>query len=455
MGDNNPSSLSHTSPSIYLLNRPSRKEISFYRMSNANNKMMLLKRNNTEMADFWKLGPHTSPSSHPKKRRRLIRKQREDEGHTFCLPEEILFNILLRIPAKDLHEVVRYVSKQFFDIVTDPMFVRLHHQMSSAGFLIQNPNEDSKMSYIEADTTRLLKGTEIQIPFPARIMGSFNGLVLLHDLTNPDIFHVMNPATKVNISLPPLKGLCDINSHAGFGFTSSGLYKVVHVSAKASSKCVWMRVFTLGVDTAWRFIDLQGISIDVNKVKYALMHFPRFISGFIYWYNIANINGVALDVDTEIIYQFSPPEDLVRGDGNPIEFLSMGTCLGLLRQWQWGDVWRLWKLTSVKTGEWTEMAGINIRPLISMVNEMFYPSKLGGVWPVRLINGVFWFYRRVDDEYVVGRYDMVNKIFSFFPITQIHPHTLIYPHVHTLLSPGNRNRKPGILCSSIDDYNNY
>ncbi|KAK9756962.1 hypothetical protein RND81_01G132700 [Saponaria officinalis] len=421
------------------------------RMSNANK--MMLKKNNTEMADLLKLGHHmTRVENKAKKRRRLVRKQREDEGHTFCLPEEILFNILLLIPAQHLHEVVRFVSKQLFDIVIDPVFVRLHRQMSTPGFLIQNRNEKYKLSYIEPDSTRL-KVTEIQIPLRAKIMGSFNGLVLLHDLTNPHIYHVMNPATKVNFTLPPLTGLCDINSRdspAGFGLTSSGCYKVVHVSAKASSKCVRIRVFTLGVDTAWRFIDLRDISIGA-KVKNAWMCVPRFIAGFIYWSNCAHFDGIALDVDTEIIYQFSPPEDLVRY-GTPIWFLSTGTCLALLRQCQ-GDIWRLWKLTCVKTGEWTEMAGINIQPVLSRVDKMFYPSKINSVWPVWLINGDFWFYRRVDEEFVVVRYNLVNESFSFFPITHVCPDTLIHPHVHTLLS--TKNCKPAIKYSSIDDYNNY
>ncbi|KAK9669750.1 hypothetical protein RND81_13G152000 [Saponaria officinalis] len=394
---------------------------------------MLLKRNNTEMvypevtrvvtrAQKRRLNMEMAdPQVTRARKRTLARKQSEDESHTFRLPEEILFNILLRVPAKLLHEVVRCVSTQLFGIVTDPMFVRKHRQMSNAGFLIQNVKDKSKISYIEADTTRL-KLTEIQLPLPAPFMGSFNGFVLLHDLTKPYIFHVMNPVTKVNFSLPPMTGFCNYNSQVGFGITSSGLYKVVHISAKSTAKRVLMRVFTLGVDTTWLFIDLKGISIGLKEM-HAFMFCPRFIAGFIYWINFLHFTGVALDVDTEIIYRFSPPEDLirediVRNDDTSIRFLSMGTCLGLFRQSQGGDTWRFWKLTCVKTNEWTEMARINIQPLLSRVDKMFYPSKVKCVWPTRLINGEFWFYRRVDEEFVMVRYDLVNESFSFFPITK-------------------------------------
>ncbi|XP_074301265.1 uncharacterized protein LOC141632632 [Silene latifolia] len=298
-----------------------------------------------------------------------------------------------------------------------------------------------------------LKVTKFEIPLHARIVGSFNGLLLLHDLTNPEIFHVVNPVVKKKFSLPPLTGLGNIFSKAGYGLDSSGLCKVVHTSARACSNQVQikMRVFTVGVDMSWRFIDLQGISLNTKEKQYALKCSPCFIAGFFYWYTMPYYNGVALDIDTETIYQFSFPVDLTRRDGTSIRFLSTETCLGLVRTKT--DIWRFWKLTNVKTSEWTELAGINIRPVLSRVDKMFYPREMFFVWPVRLINGDFWFYRCVDEEYVVVRYNLVSDNFSFFPMTQVYSDTLIYPHVHTLLSP--KNCKPGIVFSSKDDCNNY
>ncbi|KAK9755265.1 hypothetical protein RND81_01G013600 [Saponaria officinalis] len=398
--------------------------------------MALRKRKTATATTTTATGSHRYPTRWKNKRYAL-----------FDVPREIIFNILLLIPAKLLHDVVRYVCKQWFDIVSDPVFVRVHRQMSSAGFLIQNPVERSKIYYIQEDTARL-KVTEYQIPLHARINGSLNGLLLLHDMTNTDLYHVVNPITKKNFSLPPLTGFGYDNtcSKAGFGVDSSGLCKVVHASPTPTACCdevlINMRVFTVGVDLSWRFIDFKGISLS-KREKYALRCSSLFIAGFIYWYNMPYCNGVALDVDTETVYKFSFPAGLSRHERPYLEFLTTETCLGVV--WTEGDIWRFWKLKDVKTSDWTELNGISIGPVLSRVDKMFYPRNMYFCLPVRLINGDFWFCRRVDKEYVVIRYNLVSDNFSFSPMTKVycdtlihpHVHTLIHPHVHTLISPKN------------------
>ncbi|XP_074309945.1 uncharacterized protein LOC141644342 [Silene latifolia] len=129
----------------------------------------------------WKLrrhSPHSSLSSHPQDKAIVTGlapcKRNKRLKCTLYLPSEIIFNILLFLPAKVLHQVVRYVCKQWYDIVNDPRFIKAHCQSSSAGLLFQNPMKIHHTYYIEGDNS-----TKIALPFRARIYGSINGPVLL------------------------------------------------------------------------------------------------------------------------------------------------------------------------------------------------------------------------------------------------------------------------------------
>ncbi|XP_074293805.1 putative F-box protein At4g38870 [Silene latifolia] len=194
--------------------------------------------------------------------------------NTPYLPIEVIFNILIFIPGNALFHVMRYVCKQWYDIIRDPDFIKLNCLMSTPGFLIQEtdcPHSDhNHVIHIDADTPTLNDATEIQIPSHTAVVSCFNGLVLLINSSNREIFHVANPMTKENISLPPVEGM----STAGIAVDSTGCYKVVCVSGASPyyDDQVKLSVFTIGINKAWRFIDLQGIQHVNDEMRYAMSY---------------------------------------------------------------------------------------------------------------------------------------------------------------------------------------
>ncbi|XP_074306679.1 uncharacterized protein LOC141641939 [Silene latifolia] len=366
------------------------------------------------------------------------------------LPREIIFNILLFVPAKVLHEIARYVCKQWYDIVSDPLFITTHCRIMSnnPGFLIQYSNQLHKANHIEPHMA-ILNETPVKIPFRASVVCCFNGLlVLLSQSINVDgeievVFHVVNPVTKLIISLPHVTDLDHVTEGISLAVDSSGHYKVVHVSGKiVEFEQVKMRVFTIGVDKAWRFIELQGIPV-ITADENNLMLFRSFcFGGFIYWftyYTSSDISpfGFALDVDTEIIYQLSMPKDVVE-DQHSFSIVSTETGLGLVRKQD--DIWRVWKLTDVKSSEWTELTRINTRTVLNQIDKEFGPDYFKYICPFRLFNGDLWLrcprMTSKYEDYVVVRYNLARECFDYFPIKRLFNHTL-HPHANTLVSLKN------------------
>ncbi|XP_074289873.1 uncharacterized protein LOC141615399 [Silene latifolia] len=351
----------------------------------------------------------------------VLYKRTKEEKHTVYLPREIIFNILIHVPADILHDVVRYVCRQWFEIVRDPDFVRVHRQISPSGFLIQAFEDHMprrhgfQVYYIEAADTDRLKVTKVKTQAPAKILCCNNALVLLSDSTDKEILHVVNLVTEVKFSLPPLVGLRNSPESVGLAVDSSGHYKVVHVSGKVTfSRQVHMRVFTIGVDTAWRFIDLQGIPVNWT-LKSLILDSPHCLGGFVYWLTDSNWKsdlGLALDVDTETIYQISKPSGLAQGD-YPVYVLGMGSGIGLIYTSDMQFTWKLWKLTDVKSDQWTELACIKVGELYSQFGYMLGCCPNLEITPVRLFRGDLWLYR-VSDELIVIRYNVAKESYKAF-----------------------------------------
>ncbi|XP_074306689.1 putative F-box only protein 15 [Silene latifolia] len=347
------------------------------------------------------------------------------------LPREVIFNILINVPVQALLDA-KHVCKQWYDIVSDPFFVKAHCQKSSLGFLIQDSNNYSHVNYIDVNMPiEKTKTIKVQNPSHATILCSLNGLVLLSDLTYREIkLHVLNPMTKEKISLPPLAKSWGAKS-AGLAVNSSSHYKVVHVSVVKNypyyDNQLQIRIFTIGVDKAWRLIDLQGISISSTMYQYILNH-PYCCRRYIYWFHYYSSFGLALDVDTETIYRFTGPKYEVKYL-DLVEVVSMETSIGVIDETS--TLLKVWKLTDVKSSEWTEFARINVEPVYKRFSKLFGRRFKDGIYPVGLFGGDLWFYCRVGDKYVVVRKKLADETFEFFEIER----GTLHPHSSTFVSP--------------------
>ncbi|KAG9150567.1 hypothetical protein Leryth_008045 [Lithospermum erythrorhizon] len=126
-----------------------------------------------------------------------------------ALPEEILFNILLLLPADVLYAVMRFVCRRCYMIINDPAFVNTHSLRPSSVLLVQYYGSDARCLLVGERDTNI---SYIKFQFPGRLVSSCNGLTLVREgsfnsthnglLTHNGLFYIANPITKRMMTLP-------------------------------------------------------------------------------------------------------------------------------------------------------------------------------------------------------------------------------------------------------------
>lgn len=175
------------------------------------------------------------------------------------LPEDIVVEILLRLPVKSLVRF-RCVSKRWRYLISDPRFAKCHFKQASERVqrvLLSTPSEIRSL-HADAPFGNGLK--ELIVPFKqpgctVRILGSCNGLVCVALCYLKD-FYIWNPSTG-DYKILPDPGISPIGEYAyGFGYDSStNDYKLL-VTAYFISVVHETKVFSLKTNS-WKRIQNQ------------------------------------------------------------------------------------------------------------------------------------------------------------------------------------------------------
>ncbi|KAM7493921.1 hypothetical protein LguiB_028530 [Lonicera macranthoides] len=273
------------------------------------------------------------------------------------LPAEIIFDILVRLRADILYNVMRLVCRKWYNIIHDPRFITANLSRSPAGLLIQRCSEPNFTFFLET-----VKGTEnLKTEIPnGRSVACCDGLVLIR-LSNhcQKVLWVVNPITKQHVTLPLLPDY--LSGHDGYTLVSGPStmeYKVLLVCHNGITNCLCLAIFTLGVDNAWRTIDVikfaSKLYCNMYHHYHQFDHFPSnkpaiAVSGFFYWCDCESRSPTfaAIEMETEIVYQVPLPEG-VRGYLK--EFIKSETSLILAYPID-GAEWEFWALTNTKARE--------------------------------------------------------------------------------------------------------
>lgn len=215
------------------------------------------------------------------------------------LPQEVLFNIFLKLPPKTL-VFCSCVSKSWRSVITDPIFVGAHLNQSSSSpchkkFLILRRNygtgSKKKERYsLHFDTETLDLYQELK--FPVNLNGDFklvgicNGLVCLSGLN----ILLWNPSIQRVLAVPGTSDIITIygapdNYALGFGFDSrADDYKLVRLlyfedktpfNYKRSPKVELYEVRT----GSWRGIENKAPRCEIVKSEWT----QAFVNGAVHW----------------------------------------------------------------------------------------------------------------------------------------------------------------------------
>ncbi|KEH41428.1 putative F-box domain-containing protein [Medicago truncatula] len=217
------------------------------------------------------------------------------------LPEEVLFDILLRLPVRSLLQL-KLVCKSWKTLISNSQFTKTHLLTSSTAYPQLFSGDDREIvcyavkPLLENPST-LVQPVTIGMTHRYGILGSCNGLLCLYDDSQSN-FRLWNPLINLKSDTFPIVASFDkkLVTYHGFGYDQvNDKYKLllfVHNQDDFTERIT--RIYTFG-ENSWTTLQ--------NFPSYPSMWSGKFVSGTLNWIvskNAVNSNQrVILSVDLE------------------------------------------------------------------------------------------------------------------------------------------------------------
>ncbi|XP_054797553.1 F-box/kelch-repeat protein At3g23880-like [Prosopis cineraria] len=386
----------------------------------------------------------------------------EGDHNNAFLPDDIMINILKRLPVKSL---IRFqcVCKHWRNLLKTPSFIadHLHHSGHQNPSLLfqwhQSKSSNYQLSLLDRNMQLLEVHNAPLIDYfsDVHIFGSSNGLLcllLIDDDSSYRSILLWNPATRearhVPITMSDFQGVCDI----GFGYSPIvDDYKIVIIYSRrdgAPFKVNQVEVYSLSTKS-WKEIEfgvLEGVSVSTETVT---------ANGSMFWFGF-NVD----EDDDEDIYEFDDYGSIVSFDiANEVFTLipmpDIGFCreeiltvyenkLAVLcnkstRSFDWVEMWVLTESASDESGErwrWidkyysNDFVGLScVYPMIVWVNQIVCEPQPPFESDEDEING--------EAKVVLYLSHAITNEFKKISIRRYGAGHTIYNYVESLVSIGN------------------
>ncbi|MED6179954.1 hypothetical protein PIB30_005753 [Stylosanthes scabra] len=315
------------------------------------------------------------------------------------VPQEVMVEILLRLPVKSLLRF-KCVCKHWLSLISDPNFAKQHFQLS------MNPSH--KILYITDSlawswdfNAPLLNHSALStIHLPSafipprvywmRIVGSCRGflLIALNDNILLNDLIIWNPTTGSCKKVPPpptwdnkFVFLC------GFGYdASTDDYIIVQISYQnweGNQEVIIFETFSVK-SNSWKEVDVRGLNCTYGNLRNDDVDTPRvgsFLNGSIHWLALRMDDQRENPSDSEtVIIAFDLNEkskNAVKDLAVPDDFLHQysdlgvfGGCLGLIEWNEPGKIIYVMKEYGVKSS-WVSLITLSLDNIPSQFSPMF------------------------------------------------------------------------------------
>ncbi|KAL3629279.1 hypothetical protein CASFOL_026501 [Castilleja foliolosa] len=265
------------------------------------------------------------------------------------LPDEVMFDVLVRLEAQDIYDSARLVCSKWYHMIHTHTFIHAHLHHSTYGLLFQTKStfQDSLFMVVgESGRVEISKSRyKPRCPVPT----SCNGLLLeLQEESNSN-FYVSNPITRQMFALPRFVGYTRNYHVFGIAYAAATMgYKAVRLLYRSKKSLCF--ILTIRVDKSWRTVGMEF------EPPYVV---PLNTEGFMHWYDVTNNEVLTMNVETEIITKTSGPIPRVvyrnRGD----IYLSTGRYLSMLRPC--GEFcWEVWEMKPKIDYRWRKVCDISL-----------------------------------------------------------------------------------------------
>ncbi|KAL3615563.1 hypothetical protein CASFOL_041224 [Castilleja foliolosa] len=261
------------------------------------------------------------------------------------LPDETIFDILVRVPAQNICNSTRFVCRKWYQIIRTREFIHSHlRQSTPPGLLIQKITPMSDEPIFVTTRKARIEIYNINYNFTHSVLSSCNGLILeCHDKSLN--LCITNPATKQHFTLPRFVSYSSTIAYA----VGSMKYKLVCPFYDESKSRDEIAILTVGI--------CDGHSSSVMDTRPFRAHPPLYTEGFVHWADREGLYVLTMNIETEIVTQFRIPECRF-GDSSWYYYLSTGSHLTTLIG-RAKFVWEVWEMKS-ETGEWTKTMIIDL-----------------------------------------------------------------------------------------------
>ncbi|KAK6149772.1 hypothetical protein DH2020_017297 [Rehmannia glutinosa] len=269
------------------------------------------------------------------------------------LPDDLVFTIILELPAQDIYNVARRVCRKWYHMIHSHNFIYAHLQHSTSGLIIQNRQEFDTSLIFVAVTRGRIEISKFSYKFREILWTSCNGLILENCLKDQTFLYVANPATKQHCALPRFYSQIIFNRYSSLAYVEASMeYKVVRAcdcnDCNDGNTNIGCAILTVGMDGSWRHVQIEHLSLSDRKLLCAS---PLVTEGFMHWNYL-----VTLNLETETIRQVPIPQ----GYGEKIMYyFSMGRYLSFLTPCS-EFCWEVWEMKP-DTGEWTKLPDICLK----------------------------------------------------------------------------------------------
>ncbi|XP_059650091.1 F-box protein CPR1-like [Cornus florida] len=300
------------------------------------------------------------------------------------LPEQILIQILVTLPAKSLLQL-RSTCKSWYSLITDRTFIDAHlkYQTSSTNnYLLLRYKYELHNNYnvcysIRYDDESFAQYFQPELPLDFKnldIYGSCNGLVCLSErpLTASSTIYLWNPALRILKTLPKSQIIdLPVDTHStfiAFGFDYRGNdYKVVKfvcvrpATDDPSNTPFLVEVYSLSTDS-WRKIDVSAPSCCIADWQ------PTIMNGAAYWTAYRKTEGklvyslLQFGMCDEVFTEVMLPEGSARCRYPCITVFGESLCL---YNFGWSTLCEcdVWTMECCKMGTWTKRCTVNFSDL--------------------------------------------------------------------------------------------
>ncbi|KAL3629275.1 hypothetical protein CASFOL_026497 [Castilleja foliolosa] len=268
------------------------------------------------------------------------------------LPDEVLFEVLVRLEAQDIYDSARLVCSKWFHMIHTHTFIYAHLQRSTYGLLFQSIYGDSFFMAVGESGRVEISKKRYKLRCP--VQTSCNGLSLEYQMGSKYNLYVLNPTTRQIFALPPIVGHIIRYEVFGIAYAAASMeYKAVIIVLGKNRKRTCY-ILTIGVDNSWRTVDSECLSSLATIYKTT----PLITEGFVHWYNVVTNVVLTMNVETEIITETSGPTP--KGKQNQRNtYLSTGRYLSLLRPC--GEFcWEVWEMKPKIDYQWRKVCDISL-----------------------------------------------------------------------------------------------